>query len=63
MTPNQLKKILDKVYGWGGQSALARDLDINPRTVRSYVAGEQPIPRTVELAVKYLELRSSASAD
>ncbi len=36
------------------QASLARALDISDRTMRRYVAGDAPIPRVVELAVKYL---------
>lgn len=36
-----------------GQSEAARLLEVNPRTMRRYVAGF-PLPRTVELALRYL---------
>lgn len=52
MTANQLRKLL--ADGLISQRQAAVDLEIHERTIRRYVAGDAPIPRVVELAVKYL---------
>jgi DNA-binding XRE family transcriptional regulator len=52
MTANQLQKLLDRAGI--SQRGAARELGINERTMRLYVAGDAVIPRTVELACKYL---------
>lgn len=52
MTAAQLRKLLAKAGV--SQRAGAKELDINERTMRLYVAGDSAIPRTVELAAKYL---------
>lgn len=36
------------------QRGTAKALEINERTMRRYVAGDQPIPRVVEYAVRWL---------
>jgi hypothetical protein len=35
------------LYGPGWQSAMARDLGINDRTVRRWVAGQNPVPEWI----------------
>jgi plasmid maintenance system antidote protein VapI len=52
MTAGQLQKLLDRAGI--SQRGAAKALDINERTMRKYVAGDAAIPRTVELAAKYL---------
>ena len=52
MTALQLQRLLDRADM--SQRGAAKALDINERSMRRYVAGDQPIPRTVELAAKYL---------
>jgi hypothetical protein len=52
MTPKQLQKLLDSAEL--SQRGAARELDINERTMRKYVAGDSPIPRVIELAVRHL---------
>jgi hypothetical protein len=52
MTAGQLQKLLDRARI--SQRGAAKALDINERTMRKYVAGDAAIPRTVELAAKYL---------
>ena len=37
------------------QRGAARELGIGERTMRRYVAGELPVPRPIELALRYLE--------
>lgn len=50
MTGGQLQKLLDRAGL--SQRGAARALDINERTMRKYVAGDQAIPKVVELAVR-----------
>lgn len=52
MNSLQLRRLLDRAGI--SQRAAAVALDINERTMRLYVAGDAVIPRTVELACKYL---------
>ena len=52
MTALQLQRLLDRAGM--SQRGAAKSLDINERTMRKYVSGDAPIPRTVELAAKYL---------
>lgn len=52
VTGTDLQKLLDQHDM--SQRGTARELDINERTMRSYVAGDLPVPRVVELAVRYL---------
>jgi transcriptional regulator with XRE-family HTH domain len=54
MTKNQLRKLLES--NDLTQSAAARELHIDPRTMRRYVLGESPVPRVVELALRYVAL-------
>lgn len=52
MTSKQLKDLLERV----GQTqvGMARILGISDRTMRRYIAGELPVPRVVEIAVRCL---------
>ena len=52
MTGGQLQRLLDSAGM--SQRGAAKALGINERTMRKYVAGGSVIPRTVELAAKYL---------
>jgi hypothetical protein len=52
MTAKQLQRLLDNAEL--SQRGTARELEINERTMRRYVSGDQPIPRVVEFAVRYL---------
>lgn len=52
MTPMQLQKLLDKAGL--SQRGAARELEINERTMRKYIAGDSAIPRTVEFALRWL---------
>lgn len=52
MTPAQLQKLIDRAGI--SQRGAAKAIDINERHMRRYVAGDAVIPRTVELACKYL---------
>lgn len=50
MTAAQLQKLLDRAGL--SQRGAAKALGINERTMRKYVAGDAPIPRTVEIALR-----------
>ena len=52
MTPRQLKKFLEDA-GFTQRGA-ARDLGIDERTMRRYVAKNARVPRLVEYAVRWL---------
>jgi plasmid maintenance system antidote protein VapI len=52
VTAAQLQKALDRVGL--SQRGAAKALEINERSMRRYCSGEQPVPKTVELAVLYL---------
>lgn len=52
MTGNQLKRALQKAGL--SQRGAAKALDINERTMRRYISGEQPIPRVAEYAISWL---------
>lgn len=54
MSPQQLRKFLNDAEL--SQSEAARGLELDPRTVRRYVAGDLPIPKVVELALQGLML-------
>jgi transcriptional regulator with XRE-family HTH domain len=60
MTPKQLGKLL--ASAGLSQRAAARELAISERNMRRYVAGELPVPKTVELALRYLQ-RKPADID
>jgi hypothetical protein len=60
MTKNQLRKLLESHRL--AQTEAARALEIDPRTMRRYIAGDLPVPRVVEWALLYLiEQRGSKS--
>jgi plasmid maintenance system antidote protein VapI len=52
MTALQLQRLLDRCGL--SQRAAAKALEINERSMRRYCSGEQPVPKTVELALLYL---------
>jgi hypothetical protein len=52
MTKEQLQKLLDKVGL--SQSEAARQLGLDPRSMRRYIGGETEIPFVVELALKQI---------
>lgn len=49
MTGGQLQRLLDRAGL--SQRGAAKTLGINERTMRKYVAGDQAIPKVVELAI------------
>lgn len=52
MTANQLQKLLDS--GDLSQRGAARDLGISERQMRRYCAGDAPVPKVIELALRYV---------
>jgi len=54
MTPDQLTKLCESIYGDGWQSALARDLAVADRTVRRWVAGDFKIPDEMDSWLKQI---------
>jgi DNA transposition AAA+ family ATPase len=52
MNPRQLQRFLDEAGM--SQRGAARELDISERTMRRYIAGELPVPRVVEFALRWL---------
>lgn len=52
MNPKQLKDAGEKLYGYGWQTKLAKDLNVDGSTVRRWVSGAVPIPGPVAAAVK-----------
>ena len=52
MTPDQLRDLLTRAGL--SQRGAARELGIDERTMRRYVAGDLPVPRVVELALTAL---------
>jgi hypothetical protein len=61
VTPAKLQKLLDAAGL--SQRAAARALDINERTMRRYVAGDQVIPRVVEYALRWVAERAADRED
>lgn len=53
MTPTRLKYALRAEAGLSQRGA-AKLLEINERTMRRYISGEQPIPRVVEYAIYWI---------
>ena len=47
MTPTAFITICEAIYGQGWQSALARDLVRDIRTIRRWKTGESPVPNVV----------------
>lgn len=58
MTAAQLKRVLAKAAL--SQRGAAKLLEINERTMRRYVSGEQPTPRVVEYALLWISYQSEA---
>lgn len=47
MTPDQLRKTGEALYGEGFKHKMAKDLDVSTRTVERWLAGTVPIPAHV----------------
>jgi plasmid maintenance system antidote protein VapI len=56
VTAGQLQRLLDRAGL--SQRGAAKALEINERSMRRYCSGEQPVPKTVELALLYLASQS-----
>jgi DNA-binding XRE family transcriptional regulator len=56
MTANEFKRALT-VLGWTHDRA-ARELGTSRRTITRYVQAEFPVPKPIELAIKYFLLRN-----
>jgi DNA transposition AAA+ family ATPase len=52
MTPKQLQRFLDDAGM--SQRGAAHELDIGERTMRRYIAGDLPVPRAIEFALRWL---------
>lgn len=61
MTPALLSQAGEALYGPRWQSELARDLDIDDRTMRRWVAGDSSVPSGV--AVDLLRLLTEWASD
>jgi DNA-binding transcriptional regulator YiaG len=59
MTPDQLLAAIDTMTG-GNQSAFARLIGVDGRTVRYWITGEQRIPKPIQILITAL-LRLSAA--
>jgi hypothetical protein len=55
MTSSQLRRLL--ASNELPQSVAARLLDIDPRTMRRYIAGDLPVPKVVELALEWVVMQ------
>ena len=44
----------ERLYGRFWQTALARELGVNPSTVRRWVSGKVPVPGPVQVAIRCL---------
>jgi hypothetical protein len=49
-----LRRVGEALYGERWQSALAKDLGVEARSVRRWMAGEHPVPNDVWPALKRL---------
>ena len=61
MTPKLLTECGCALYGERWQSEIARDLGVTDRTVRRWLAGDQPVPSGV--AVDLLRLLTERASD
>ncbi len=61
MTPSDLARVGQALYGDIWQSALAHGLEVNPRTVRRWLAGHSPVPDTARAGM--LKLLGQRSAE
>lgn len=54
MTVAELREIGLKLFGYGWQTRIAEALGINPRTVRTWVAGADPVPGPASVALRLM---------
>lgn len=52
MTGGQLQRLLD--LAGLSQRGAAKELDISERNMRRYIAGDLPVPRVIEYALRWL---------
>lgn len=62
MTGEQLDKALIKIFGQNRQSAFARTIKVNLRTVTGWIAGQYPVPTVVAMLVN-LMIDTEATAE
>lgn len=55
MTREQFRDAGDRLLGHGWQSALARILDTDPRTVRRWALDERPVPESVVACLELID--------
>ena len=48
MMPSDLEAMGKSIYGYGWQTKLARDLDVNIRTVQRWIAGSSKVKKRHE---------------
>lgn len=63
MTPRLLTECGAALYGDRWQSELARDLDVTDRTVRRWLAGDQPVPSGVAVDLHRMLIERVADID
>ena len=54
MTIAELKRIGKRLYGYGWQTRMAKELGVNGSTVRRWIAGRTPIPGPAIAALRCL---------
>lgn len=60
MTPEQLRKIGEQLYGnWGWQTKMAEALKVDSSTVRRWLSGKVAIPGPAEVALELLAKEES----
>ena len=52
MTPQELKDIGEKLYGYGWQTQLSKELGVCTQTVRKWISGKHKIPNSAAAAIK-----------
>jgi hypothetical protein len=57
MTAIDLERAALEIYGKGWRTSLCEDLDVDKSSLRRWIR-EDRVPKTVELAVEYLCMRS-----
>jgi len=60
VTSKRFKELMDKAGL--SNAAAAKALGINERTIRKYIYGENPVPKTVELALLYVVDQKTAES-
>lgn len=55
MTPAELERRAVALFGSDWQSALARRIRVDPRTVRRWKAGDREIPEWLDVMLELLE--------